>query len=377
MKASRPLEHVIDADHAALLAPSGQQAHQPAIECYENTVPYFADAALQKLYGSLFASLAYGRVYGGHENASTYVERDGDTPRCVWLYRVDGDDVHVLNEGIRIGHDEVQRFASHIFAAHRAARRIVFHAVQAPAWRPPVPYLRYNCLEDTVLTLPHSAPEYLASLGKSTRSYINRYLNKLKRDFPAFDFQTFAAHEIDPQQVWRIIEFNRSRMQNKGKDSINDDETTRRIIRLAQKCGMVAVLTIGGRICAGTINYRVGDNYFLEAIAHDPAYNDYRLGTLCCYLTICECIARGGGEYHFLWGEDDYKARLGGTRRDLEHLVLYRSHWQMLASPGAVLRDLRAAGSRKLRLWLRDARHRDTVVARAATALADAVRRRR
>lgn len=116
---------------------------------------------------------------------------------------------------------------------------------------------------------------------------------------------------------------------------------------------MLSLLRLDGRICAGTINFRAGDNYFLEVIAHDPAYNDYRLGTLCCYLTICECIAREGKEYHFLWGAHDYKFRLLGVQRELDHLTIYRSRRHALLYPRTVWRNWRLEWERKSRLRLR------------------------
>jgi len=153
---------------------------------------------------------------------------------------------------------------------------------------------------------------------------------------------------------------NRLRMASKGKESTNDDDTAQRIVQLAGECGLVGAILLDGRICAGSINYCVGTNYFLETLAHDPAYDDYRLGTLCCFLTICECIARGGNEYHFLWGQDEYKTRLLGVQRDLDDLVIYRSHWHMLLCGKLALQSIANGGKRHLRIWVRMMRKRDS-----------------
>jgi hypothetical protein len=360
------MENTVAISNAALGSP-GPLPRTLSIQCHDHDIPPFVDQALQQLYGNLFSSLAYGRVFGGLENASTYVVRDGDELVCVWLFRHEGNLVRVINEGFRLDRNEVVRFANHIFTTYPSAHMIAFHAVQAQEWNLPYPYQRYNCLEDMVLHLPRTATDYFASLGKSTRSYVNRYLNKLKRDFPTFRFQVFETRQIDPQQVQQIIELNRSRMQGKGKVSINDDQAAQRILRLAQQCGFIGVITIDGRICAGTINYRVGDNFFLEVLAHNPAYNDYRVGTLCCYLTVCECIAKGGKEYHFLWGQDEYKSRLLGMQRDLDHVVLYRSHLHALQHGGEVIRNVRRAWERKLRMWVRHARRKNSFLWRVVT----------
>lgn len=358
-----------DTMFASLLA----DTHQ-TIEIHNEEVPPAAEAALERLYGNLFSLPAYYRVVGAARNASAYVVRRGDSIDEVWLFHHEGRNIRVINEGIRIDDAGVQRFASHVFAAYPSAHVIVFHAVQPQLQTLPWPYQRANCLEDMVLTLPRSADEYTASLGKSTRSYINRYLKKLKRDFPSFEFRVFRADEADPRDILRIIEFNRQRMACKGKTSINDDEMAQRIVRLARERGLIGVITLGGRICAGTINYRVHDNYFLESLAHDPAYDDYRLGTLCCYLTICECIASGGNEYHFLWGQDDYKSRLLGVQRDLDDLVLYRSRLHMLLHGVTVAQHAANALLRQARLWLRRARRSDSVAGRMVSGALDVLR---
>lgn len=345
------------------------------IECYKNDVPPFVETALQKLYGNLFSTLAHRRVYGNARNVSTFIARTENTITCIWLYERRGRTVRVLNEGIDVNDDDTLRFARHIFATYPTVGVITFHAIQARIRTLPLPVQRNNCLEDMVLKLPASASEYLAQMGKSTRSYIHRYLNKLRRDFPTVRFTLVEAHEVDERHIQRIIDLNRARMAHKGKASINDATLASQITHLAMDCGMIGTLTIDGRLVAGTVNYRVHDNYFLEVVSHDPAYNAYRLGTLCCYLTVCECIARGGNEYHFLWGQDEYKSRLLGEQRDLDDLAVYRSRAHVLLHPATVLRHAHAAWQRRAQLWLRDARNGSGATARFAQWLSAARRR--
>ncbi len=340
-----------------------------SIQCYDNDVPPFIGTAMERLYGNLFSSVAYYRVFGGGDNASAYVVRDGKNIVCAWLFRRHRHAVRVINEGIHVDQDDVLRFASYIFGRFPGVNVISFHAVRPNMVALPMPFQRFNCLEDMVLTLPSSAENYTSSLGRSTRSYIHRYLNKLKRDVPGFEFRVFTAGEVEEAHIRHIIGLNRLRMASKGKESINDEDTTRRIIRLAKECGLVGVIMIDGRICAGSINYRAGVNYFLETLAHDPEWDEYRLGTLCCYLTICECIARGGSEYHFLWGQDEYKARLLGVQRDLDDIVIYRSWLHMVLYGKLVMLHTFHAAVRRARVWVRAMRRRDDLRGRLVTRL--------
>jgi hypothetical protein len=91
------------------------------------------------------------------------------------------------------------------------------------------------------------------------------------------------------------------------------------------------------------------------------------LGTLCSYLTICECIARVGSEYHFLWGQYEYKYRLLGVQRDLDCLVVYRSRAHVVLCSDLALTIAVRGYLRAAKVWLRDrASSKDSVVPRLA-----------
>lgn len=336
---------------------------------YEDEVPDFVQGELERLYGNVYSSLQQLRANNGLTAltaTSTYAEWRNGALCGLLLFRREGNQVRVLNEGIVLDEDELQRFSSCIFGRDRHVGCISFHAIRPSIHQLPYPYQRFNCLEDIVLAMPSSTEEYLASLGGSTRSYIKRYLSKLRRDFPAFEHAVHERGDIDEQHVKDIVSLNRQRMSGKGKTSGIDARDLDRIIRLAKECGMLSMVTIGGRVCAGTINYRIGNNYFLDVIGHDPAYNDYRLGTLGCYLTICECIRRGGHEYHFLWGRHDYKFRLLGQQRDLDHLTIFRSRTALLRHAAAVAGNWRMSAMRKAQLWLYQAQREDSGIGRTA-----------
>lgn len=343
------------------------------IVCYENAVPPFIEAELERLYGNIFSTLAEISTYRGSlENINTFVAYKGADLISVFLFERNAARVKVINEGGKIGSSELQHFADYIFSTYDSVRVISLHAVESETGMLRFPRQCFNCLEDIVLTLPDTAEGYRASLGKATRSYLNRYMNKLKRAYPSVQHRVYVRQEIEEKHIHDIIHLNNIRMTAKGKipeKNDKDDQSIQRVVQLAKACGLVSILEIDGKVCAGTINYQAGDNYFLDVISHDPEYNDYRLGTLCCYSTIGECIARRGKEYHFLWGPSDYKFRLGGVRRGLDHLAIYRSRKHMLLNGGMVLKNATRHYERQARLWLHDMRHRDSFVSRFANDL--------
>lgn len=327
------------------------------IAIYRDELPAFAEAELERLYANIYSSMPQWRAAGGlAPGTCTYVERrDGIVTRML-LLQPQGHVLRVLNEGIVVDDKFAAQVGVHLFGAFPSVRAISFHAVRSAVRNPGRLHRSYACLEDIVLPLPASPEAYFTTLGNSTRSYIKRYLNKLKRDHPDFRHEVKFAGGIEESELRQVIAMNGLRMQKKGKVQEIDAAELRRILSLSRERGMLSVLKIGGRICAGTINFLVGGNGFLEVIAHDPAYDDYRLGTLCCYLTIEECIRRGTREYHFLWGPQDYKFRLGGVRQELHHLTLYRSALHALLCPHLAMQDAGAKWRRRAQEWMRDAR---------------------
>lgn len=337
-----------------------------SIACHENEVPPFVEAELERLYGHIFSSLLQLRVYDElTEDTSTYVVRHNGKIVTLFLFRREKEVVKVLNQSIRISGKDIRRFAGHIFATYPEVTRISFHAVHPCFNTLPLPRQRFNCADDIVLNLPGSTDTYLASLGKNTRRNIKRYMDRLTRSFPSFQCEFHEGTQVDEKQVRAIIEFNRARMAGKNKVSTLDELETERIVRLACTCGLVSVATIDGRICAGGIAYRIGDNYFLYVIAHDPAYDDYWVGILTCYLTIRACIERGGTAFHFLWGRYDYKFALGAQLRTLDHVDVYRSWTRYLLNGREIVRTAFSRSLYKLKFdLLEQARRKDSAAAR-------------
>lgn len=336
---------------------------------YSDTVPQFVHEPLDRLYRHLHSSLAYHTTYGNlSKDTHTCVLKRGDELVAVMLFRFEGNRVCVINEQCSFPPKAIDAFSHHIFNHFPFTDLISFPVIESTPAILNHPFLHAKCTQDIVLTLPKSVDLYLAGLGKSTRAYIKRYFNKLRRCFPSASWVTCAGSEASEAHIRAIIELNRARMAGKYKASHIDDAEADRIVRLARQCGLVTVMTIDGKVCAGTINYRIVDHYFLQVVAHAPEYDEYGLGTLCCYVTICECIARQGCEYHFLWGRYEYKYRLLGVQRDLSHLLIYRSRLHLLLDGAAAIRHLWRGWAYEVKNWMehRARRMDDSTVLRQA-----------
>ena len=340
------------------------------ILCYEDEIPSFVEVELERLYGNLYSSIPQLHVGGKLGQASTYVVRKGREIITVFLFRVHGRMLEVLNQVIRIEPEEVERFTEYVFSALGSIDVVSFRGIQTEIDAIALKIQRFECLEDIVVSLPGTAEDYTARLGRSTRKNLRYYKKTLMHAFPSFEFSVYEKEAVEPRHILEIIELNRARMSVKSKVSAIDEAETARLIYLARARGLVGVVTIDGRICAGAITSCVGRNYFLSVLAHDPAYDAYRLGNQCCYLTICECIRRAGKEFHFLWGQYDYKYLFLGVQRDLYQLAVYRSRCHFVLNAATASRIAFRGYVRRAKLWAR----RDTAVSRLANKVFNSIK---
>lgn len=303
------------------------------IEChsYPDHIPDYAEHELARLHAGRYSSLPHFEIYGLADQASTYVARHGDLPTALLLYRRDGPVVRVLNEGIPLTMDEAQRFAAHVFDRPQPPAAVLLRAVQMDDAPADALTQRVACEQDSVLTLPSDKDSYLNSLGSCTRSLLKNRLNKIRREHPSFAFHVPEQNDVDPQHVRAILALHRER-SSKWRHAVHLDagEETR-VMRMVARCGMVGVASIGGRCCGGSICYRNGAVVSARFLAHDAAYDLYRLGFLCAYLMCVACVERHEiRQFNFGWGKEAYKARLGGQPRTLSDVLIYRSRKQRL-----------------------------------------------
>lgn len=348
----------LSATHALNLAPIPSHVDfldDVIFESYEHGIPDFLESALGTLYRSIFSSLPQFRIRGGAENAFIYVARTESRILSVLIYRIEGRKAAVINECFTLHNEEAERFARYIFKRYPQVDAVSFHAVDNQLCDLPFPVQAYRCNEDFVLRLPQSVEAYHAQLGKSTRSYVNRYLNKLKREYPSFSFEVLTGDAITEGDVVAIFEMNRARMQERGTQYGFAEDYPARTVDLLRESGLLCLMRIDDRICAGTILYLVEGESYLDVLSHDSKYNDVGLGTLCCYLSICECIRREIKVYHFLWGRYDYKLRLGGIERILSDVTLYRSRIRMLLRPAPAFKEATKGHLHRVKAWLQRA----------------------
>jgi hypothetical protein len=141
---------------------------------YLDCIPHFAEQGLEDLYGSLYASLPQLQC-DNLANVHTYAAwRDGKLSALL-LYCVDGRRIRVINEGMRLPTEELDRFANTLFAHYTKASVIDLNAQSISESKPQRPCARMPVTEDIVIDLPGNQQSYLAQLGKSSRKSLKQH----------------------------------------------------------------------------------------------------------------------------------------------------------------------------------------------------------
>lgn len=331
------------------------RAHDPGLarEFHRWPLPGYVWPALERRYHSIFCSEPQLRVHGGLTSLieAWVCRRDGRIATLI-LFERHGRSARVLNEVFDLSASELSEFAEAVFAYHRELQAVEVRA----AFFCPTParyqYLAAEMSDDYQLTLPRSVDEWISSLSSQTREKFRSHLRRAQRRQPGFRFRAITHSAIEDSQVKRVIDFNRERMRVKRRRFGMSDIDELNLCRMMRERGLLCVIEIDDEIRAGLLCTLAGDDISMHVIAHDPAFDELRLGFLCCALTIEEAISRRLRCFHFLWGHYDYKTRLGGERKVLSRVLLLRGPMAVLTQPKLVILQLMA----KLRAWLRHRR---------------------
>lgn len=360
-----PLSNALEAFVPVGEAQPGTVASALACEIHEHMVPPFVVEALDRLYGSMFASWRHLQLCEADSPTphSWVAWRHGEVAAAL-LFRIEPTRVLVLTEMMAIDASLVDAFCRSVYARYPQAGVVVLNAVDVIGWQrneatrnacavraaPDVqavqsvrwPSQSYAFSEDYVIELPDSVDAYRAMLGKSTRKTINGYGNRVVRELPGLQWECRDAQSMSRQEQRALVRtlqrYKRDSMQERGKQAAIDRRDTARLLVLARECGLYGIARVNGRVVAGSLACRFGDHYVMLLSAADPSLARLRLGFLACYWAVCDCIRHQARACHLLWGRYDYKLQLLGQLRVLRRVQLYRSRLTMLGQPVAVMR---------------------------------------
>ena len=352
-----PLPHPLAALTGSCDAAPAEATAGIVSEIHEFSVPAFAEVALERLYGSMYASLRHLQLCDcAKPPPHTWVGYRRGEIIGVLLFRMRGTQAVVLTEMIPLAAELADEFCRALFSRFAYAQSACFNAVTLPAPLSRLPASSATFSENYVITLPDSVDAYFAALGKATRKTLRGYGNRLCRELPDLRWEVRRASEFRADELRRLVrqlqQFKRDSMAARGKRAELSRRDTARLLSVVSERGLVGIATSGGRVRAGSLACRFGDNYVMLLAAADPALASLRLGMLCCYWSVCDCLRDGARECHLLWGRYQYKSQLLGVPRPLHRVLVYRSLLQMALSPSALMTLAWLRWRARMRDWL-------------------------
>lgn len=319
---------LIGAKRPTVLQPPDRAAPEceVAIACYDS-VPPSLEAELEQLYHHINSSLCQHAVARRARNAHAYVARRGEQALAIFLFQHEGRSIEVFNEMMQIAPEEIERFANTMFGRFPSVTRVSFSKIGKEIGALSLPWQQYGHAEDIVVRLPDTVDAYLARLGAKTRYNIKRQIKAIAAEHPGFAFETHENGAIAEHHVTGLIDLKKTNMNEKRiKFGITPQEASW-MVELAKTNGLLVLALLDGKVCGGSLSFRLGDHYFALLNGYDARFAKYSLGMLCCYLAMEEKIRRGAREAHLLWGRNPYKFKLQGVARDVANLDIYRSRW--------------------------------------------------
>lgn len=327
---------------------------------YSDDLPGFTVEMLDKLYGSLYCTLPAIALMaqGSCPGVTTYVHRQAHglrlLPDTVLMFRQNEHAVQVINEGMQLSGESIERFCEYLFAKQTKTTQINFHAIAKSAMTSSRPSLWWSCTEDIVVTLPDSTDTYWTRLGKSTRKSMKKSLSRAQRELAGFFYCVKERSAIDEGSIRQIVDFNHARMAQKGRQSALDESAVIQLIGMMHSHGYAGLMMSGKRVCAGTLTCRFGDDVFSLVNAHDPTFDQLRLGNLSRHLMVLSAIDAGAQRFHLLGGNLSGKQAALGKRQRLYHLTVYRTRAVVVSDLTGIARRTASACVYRMRSWLED-----------------------
>jgi hypothetical protein len=186
--------------------------------------------------------------------------------------------------------------------------------------------------EDIVVDLPATPEDFLRSLGFNRQKQLPKYLRRLRREFGP-QLQTVELHKADITEglCGELVALVGERMHVKGGESLWTPEMLHGASILARQCGWFLGLRLGTKLIGGTLCYMHRGEAIAWIIAHDPAYDHYKIGNICRWMSIARHIEMGCKRHRFGGGMSLAKLRFGGRIESLATVTVFNSRAVALA----------------------------------------------
>ena len=235
---------------------------------YPSAVPGGALAELPALYGSLASTEPFFRIYDSAEPTGACIL---DEPHHVLVFQECDDTVEILNKVFEIPPADAVRACRAIFRALPHTRRIHLE-VMFPPEQLALPRRTLTESVHRLIDLPTTVDEYVASLGRHTRSNLRSYERRLLHDFPDVATEVIVPGERSREFFELFCAWKAARFAERGQTTLWEQkpETIGQFVELLHGGGEAQVTSIGGEPAGMILFFQLGSVVDSNEGAFDP-----------------------------------------------------------------------------------------------------------
>jgi hypothetical protein len=225
---------------------------------------------------------------------------------------------------------DIETIRNIIFREYGKVQKITFPYlfIENPVKKPRM--ILYEQNTDKIIDLPESMDEYMKLLGPNTRRRVKDGRKRIVKDHPDFQILFYEGKDILREHIVKIMELNKERMTNKGKKYGHSDKVCDIFHQYSHIRGVLCLCAINNNIIGGSISWVFEQHVYTHVIAHDNAYNSYRLGYVTLSYTIQHMIERNMKYFHFMWGEEEYNYRFLGKPNSAYNVMVFKKSTSFL-----------------------------------------------
>lgn len=259
------------------------------------------------------------------------VQEDGRTLALYFLRR-QKHRIIVLNGDSNMQGVALFRFSRFIFDHFSKVRDIRFFTSERYLCRPSRFGRRSpgkNRLMNRLILPDHPSSQLEEAIRFNKRS-VKYFLRRLAQDFSGYRFEFFKDEAIPEETCLALLSLPRPRLAKTDKVDAPADETQSELLRDIRSGGLVCTLKIEGKLVAGLICQRLGQNLYLRFLAHDPRMQAYGLGMLCCYFAACDSLKKPRKEKSHVVTRAKYSGAVTVQTRTFAAMCIQRPHASLL-----------------------------------------------
>lgn len=181
-------------------------------------------------------------------------------------------------------------------AVFRAFPRVLRLLVEVRGSDPLMGLMRRTLAEggDYVVSVPPTAEEYVASLGKATRRNLRLYEARFRRECPGGELKMVAGEALTANIAKQVVDWNVGRMRAKGIVSKYEKLPDLRgaLTEFTVRQGQAAAVWCGPKLVSGVLGHREDGDCGLTMSAYDESFERFHLGLLTWYWAISECCGK-------------------------------------------------------------------------------------